>query len=86
MARRNGDTWFVGAMANNDGDNVEIDLSFLNPGTSYNATIYTDGGEKVKTATHVRIDSKKVSASDRLKFSLMPRGGAAIRIEPAKKR
>lgn len=85
MARRNGDTWFVGAMANNDGDNVEIDLSFLNPDTDYTATIYTDGGEEVKTATHVRIDNRKVSASDRLKFNLMPRGGAAIRIEPAKK-
>ena len=80
MARRNGDTWWVGSMANNDGGEVEIDFSFLEPGAKYAAEIYTDGGEKVKTRTHVKIDRKKVKAGDRMKFALAPCGGMAMRL------
>ena len=80
MARRNGDTWWVGSMANNDGGEVEIDFSFLEPGAKYAAEIYSDGGEKVKTRTHVKIDRKKVKAGDRMKFALAPRGGVAMRL------
>ncbi len=79
MARRKGDVWWAAALANNDGGEVEIPLSFLDAGKKYNAEIYTDGGEKVKTKTHVRITSKKVISKDMLKFNLMPRGGVAIR-------
>lgn len=79
MARRKGDVWWAAALANNDGGEVEIPLSFLDAGKKYNAEIYTDGGEKVKTKTHVRITSKKVTSKDMLKFNLMPRGGVAIR-------
>lgn len=79
MARRKGDVWWAAALANNDGGEVEIPLSFLDVGKKYNAEIYTDGGEKVKTKTHVRITSKKVTSKDMLKFNLMPRGGVAIR-------
>ena len=79
MARRKGDVWWAAALANNYGGEVEIPLSFLDAGKKYNAEIYTDGGEKVKTKTHVRITSKKVTSKDILKFNLMPRGGVAIR-------
>lgn len=82
MARRNGDTWWVGAMANNEGGEVEINLDFLDPAGKYMAEIYTDGGEKVKTRTHVKIENRKVSTKDKLKFRMEPRGGVAIRIAP----
>ena len=82
MARRKGDIWWVGAMVGNEGGKEEIDLSFLDSGRKYKAEIYTDGGDKVKTATHVAISSKKVSSKDILKFDVMPRGGVAIRIIP----
>lgn len=80
MARRNGSDWWVGAMANNDGGDVEIDLGFLEPGSRYKAEIYTDGGEKVKTRTHVDIKTRKVSAKDKLRFTMVPRGGVAMKI------
>lgn len=82
MARRKGDTWWAAAMTSNDGvRGEEIDLSFLTPGKKYLATIYTDD-PKVETATHVRITEKKVSAKDKLKFDLAPRGGVAIKFSP----
>lgn len=82
MARRKGDIWWVGSMTNNEGSTEEISLSFLDSGKKYHAEIYTDGGEKVKTKTHVKVSSRKVSAKDTMKFDLAPRGGVAIRLIP----
>ena len=82
MARRKGDIWWVGAMTDNNGHHEKISLSFLSPGKKYRAEIYTDGGENVKTATHVACESKIVSSDDTLEFDLLPKGGVAIRIIP----
>lgn len=82
MARRKGAEWFIGAMTNNDGSTETVDLSFLDPGKKYTAEIYTDGGEKVKTKTHVKCETRTVTSKDKLKFDLMPRGGAAMHIFP----
>ena len=82
MARRKGDNWWAAALANNEGGQQVIDLSFLDPGKKYEAVIYTDGGEKVKTRTQVAINTKKVKNTDKLTFDLAPRGGVAIKITP----
>ena len=70
-------------MTNNEGSQQTVDLSFLDKGRPYLAYIYTDGGEEVKTRTHVRCTYLLVDASQRLHFTLQPRGGAAIRLVPA---
>lgn len=80
VARRHGDEWFVGALTNNEARSVAIDLDFLQHGEKYVAEIYTDGGRSVKTRTHVKVERKRVTASDRLKFDLMASGGVAIRL------
>ena len=58
-------------------------LDFLEAGRRYIAEIYTDGGEKIKTRTHVKIERKKVKSNDTLHFDLLPRGGAAVKFTPA---
>ncbi|MGN0049399.1 MAG: glycoside hydrolase family 97 catalytic domain-containing protein [Bacteroides sp.] len=80
VARRHGDEWFVGAITNNEARKVVIDLNFLPQGEKYVAEIYTDGGRSVKTRTHVKVERKRVSASDKLNFELMASGGVAIRL------
>lgn len=82
IARRKGESWWLGSLANNDGGKEVIDLSFLDPGKRYVAEVYEDGGEAVKTKTHVKMSSKKVSSKDKLKFDLQPRGGVAIKFTP----
>ncbi|MDE6339077.1 MAG: glycoside hydrolase family 97 protein, partial [Muribaculaceae bacterium] len=82
IARKNGDNWWVASLANNDGGKEVIDLSFLDAGKRYIADIYEDGGESVKTKTHVKMSSRKVSSKDKLKFDLLPRGGVAIKFNP----
>ena len=80
MARRKEKEWFVGLLTNNDGAEEDVPLSFLEEGRTYLAQIYTDGGEEVKTRTHVKCVYKRVNASQVLKFRLRPRGGAAIHL------
>lgn len=82
MARRKGGTWWVASMVNNEGGDVAIPMSFLDAGKKYLAEIYADGGDDVKTRTHVKVSKRKVSAKDTLEFKLSPRGGVAIRIVP----
>lgn len=82
MARSKGDEWFVGLMTNNEGSSESLNLSFLDKNKLYLAYIYTDGGEEIKTRTHVRCSYLTVNASQILNFELKPRGGAAIRLVP----
>lgn len=84
MARRKGQEWFVGAMTNNDGSKEEVTLDFLDKNQLYLASVYTDGGDKVKTRTQVACSYWLVDASMTMKFDLKPSGGAAIRLVPVK--
>lgn len=77
MARRSGDDWWVGAMTGNDGRSLPLDLSFLEPGASYTARIFTDD-PAVKTATQVRCTTRRVDSKTLMTLDLLPRGGAAM--------
>ncbi len=85
MARRNGTVWYCAAMTNNEASEQVMDLSFLDPDKKYVAYVYTDGGEKVKSATHVLCSEMIVDSKCKLRFALQPRGGATVRLEPATK-
>lgn len=82
MARRKGQEWFIGAMTNNKGSKENIPLAFLDKDKTYLASVYTDGGDKVKTRTQVACTYLLVDASMTMKFDLKPSGGAAIRLIP----
>lgn len=82
MARRKGKEWFVGMLTNNDGSVETLDCAFLDKNQMYLASIYTDGGEEVKTKTQVKCSYVLVEAGDVIKFTLKPRGGAAVRLVP----
>lgn len=84
MARRKDNVWYVGCLTNNDARKLNVSLDFLEEGKKYELTMFTDGGEKVKTRTHVAIDTKKVTAKTNLKLSLLPRSGVAMIIKELK--
>lgn len=86
MARRKGQEWFLAAMTNNDGSKENVSLSFLDKDKTYLASIYTDGGDKIKTRTQVACNYLLVDAATILKFDLKPSGGAAIRLVPIDKK
>jgi alpha-glucosidase len=82
MARKKNDGWFVGAITNNSGRTLDIPLSFLDNEKTYDAVIYSDGGEKIKTRTHVKIDKRRVKAGAVIKAVLQPSGGLAMELQP----
>ena len=45
MARRAGDTWRVAALANESGRELALKLDFLEPGVTYDVTLYEDTAE-----------------------------------------
>jgi alpha-glucosidase len=81
-ARKSGETWFLGAITNNDGRKLSIPLGFLERGKTYTASLYTDGGEAVKTRTHVAIERRLVRSTSVITADLEPSGGLAMEISP----
>jgi alpha-glucosidase len=83
VARKKGDNWFVGVITNNDQRKLEVPLSFLDKGKKYVASLYSDGGEQIKTRTHVRIEKRIVDSKSVVDADLRPSGGMAMLIRPA---
>ena len=73
--------WFLGSLTNEESRSLEINLTFLDPDTTYEAQIYADadGITWKNNAAQVAISTKEVKSSDTLQLDLAPGGGTAIR-------
>lgn len=83
MARRHGDTWYVGAMTGADGRDLELDLSFLDEG-EYQLDSMADGPNAAVFAIDVQAGSASVTRASRLTMQLAPGGGWAAIIRKKK--
>ncbi|MDZ4306927.1 glycoside hydrolase family 97 protein [Allopontixanthobacter sp.] len=82
---RNSADWYVGGVNDATERTVTLDFDFLEPGTSYRATIWKDGpGATYETeARHnIAYDTATVKRGDKLPMWLAPGGGLAIRLVP----
>ena len=82
---RNAQSWYLGAITDEEGRTFDVPLTFLTPGKKYVAEIYADG-PGANWATNplpVAISSKPVDSTSRLRMVLAPGGGQAVRIRPA---
>jgi alpha-glucosidase len=77
LARRQGRTWYVGAMAAGEARTERVPLRFLAPG-KYRATVWQDGD----TPRAVLRSELTVSPGDVLDLKLAAAGGAAVILEP----
>ena len=78
------DDWYLGSITNENGRDLIINLSFLDPGIKYNATIYKDpddGGWK-SNPEKVIIDNIIIEKDSDYRLTLAPGGGQAIRFSP----
>jgi len=82
IARRSGDSWFVGCMNSGQPRTLHVPLDFLDPGRRYVAHIYSDD-PTVETRTHVKIERFLVKPDTVLRTTMSAKGGQAIRIVPA---
>ncbi|HEX6746929.1 MAG TPA: glycoside hydrolase family 97 protein [Longimicrobium sp.] len=83
--QRGADTWFFGAITDEEGRTFDVPLGFLTPGRRYVAEIYADGpGANWRdNPLPVAISRQNVTSATRLRVVLAPGGGQAIRIRPA---
>ncbi|MFG2466890.1 glycoside hydrolase family 97 catalytic domain-containing protein [Streptomyces canus] len=83
VARRSGDTWYLGAMTNETSRVLAIPLSFLGGGP-YTATVYADGTPGAAPyQTPVVVGTRSVTAEDTLSVAMAPAGGQAVVLKPS---
>jgi alpha-glucosidase len=83
IARRSGQSWFIGCMNADKSHTFDVSLDFLDKDRQYTAHTYSDE-PAVPTRTSVKIRRRNVDSSSILKIELPPQGGQAIRIHPVR--
>ena len=82
IARKRGNTWYLGSITNWSEREIEVPLEFLGSG-EYVAEIYSDASDASVNPKHTDIEQKTVNGKMRLKLLLASGGGAAVRFQPA---
>ena len=82
---RGGPEWFLGAITDEQGRTLDVPLAFLPVGRRYVAEIYADGPKAhwLDNPLPVAISRRPVTSLTRLRITLAPGGGQAIRLRPA---
>ena len=80
IVRRAGEDFFLGAATNGEAREIEIPLTFLEKGKSYEATIYSDGDDAhwETNPTSYKIEKKTISSNDTLFIKMAAGGGCAV--------
>jgi alpha-glucosidase len=76
MARRKGETWYIGAMTDWSAREFEMDLSFL-PEGNYHLDIMEDGVNADKMAQDYNKNTMQAGSSQKINIHLAPGGGWA---------
>lgn len=82
IARRRGETWYLGAMNNEDPRTVDADLGFLAAG-NYAATIWADAPEANEQPAKVSRLAKSANRNDIIPIRMASGGGQVIRFDRA---
>lgn len=74
--------WFIGAITDENPRDVVVDLSFLEEGKNYEATVYKDGENAhwQNNPVDYAIETRTVNSDTKLNLQLAAGGGAAISI------
>lgn len=85
--KKGSDDWYVGGVTDENPRTTKLNLSFLEPGVKYEATIYEDAPDAhyIDNPQAYRIRRQEVTSKTTLKQFVAPGGGFAIRITPKRK-
>jgi alpha-glucosidase len=81
IARRKGDSWFIGSLNGVGPRKVKWVCDFLDKGKKYKAVIYTDDNT-MNTPTNVKITTININYRSTLTFNIAERNGIAVHIFP----
>jgi alpha-glucosidase len=80
LARKNGDTWFVGVMNNSIKKSIEVKLDFLQEG-KYEMEIWADSEKSDKQPMELQKKKQIINKGDTLKIDLSTNGGYVATIK-----
>jgi alpha-glucosidase len=83
VARRNGEGWYIGAITDWTGRDMEVSLDFLGEGR-YTMRSFEDGVNAGSYASDFRVAEREVSRGDKITMRLAPGGGWAAILTPVK--
>lgn len=80
IARRKGNHWWIAGICNEEGAQIQIDLSFLDKG-DYEVLILTDGTETNWKENREKYTSEKklISKNEKLNLKMAPGGGVCLK-------
>jgi len=81
--RRNGKNWYLAAIADRNGRELPVPLTFLGQG-NWKVTLWEDAPDAGENAEHLVRDERTVRPSDSLQLKLAPSGGTVAIFSPAK--
>jgi alpha-glucosidase len=84
IARQSGDDWYIGGMTDWDKRSLQLDLSFLPKGVTYNMTIYTDGINADRDGNDFKMETIQVDSNYKATIDLYAGGGMAAMLHPVK--
>ncbi|GAA4712250.1 alpha-glucosidase [Promicromonospora umidemergens] len=84
-ARRNGSTWYLGSITDEQNRTVRVPLTFLDRRTTYVADIYSDAADTSwkGNPTAVEVTHALVDSADTLEASMVGAGGQAVKLRKA---
>lgn len=82
VARKNGESWYIGGMTNWDARTLQIPLTFLDGSKKYKIEILKDGVNVGKHAADYQIITKEVKGKDKLSVDMAAGGGYAAILIP----
>ncbi|MGQ1891935.1 glycoside hydrolase family 97 protein [Thermophagus sp. OGC60D27] len=83
VARRKGETWYLGAMTDWNSREIELDFSFLGEGR-YRATVFADGINADRAACDYTRKEVTINGGEKMKIEMKSGGGWAAVIQPVK--
>ncbi|WP_228691490.1 glycoside hydrolase family 97 C-terminal domain-containing protein [Lunatimonas sp.] len=84
IARKNGDKWYLGAIAGTGEYKLSLKLDFLDENTTYRATVYSDD-KSLNTRTNVRIEDMEVNFKTIFEKNILKQNGLAVIFSPVEK-
>jgi alpha-glucosidase len=82
IARRKGEDWFIGGIANHEGCQRTIPLQFLGDG-QFMASIYSDASDTKENPNHLQRQTRNFVRADTLTIKMAPGGGWAAHLKRA---
>jgi alpha-glucosidase len=79
IAKRSGDSWFIGVLNNSTGKNIDLNLNFL-PAGNYEAEVWADTKNSDKEPVQLKKSVVKIKSPGTIKVVMSKNGGFAAHI------